>query len=407
MNSVHRPPLRLRFQLIALTLCRTVLNTSHRMVYPFLPAFARGLGVPLESLTLMVTARSAAAFFSPFIASFSDRRGRRAAMLASMLLFTAAMALVSLWPTYLGLFVGVLLALIAKTLFDPATQAFLGDRVPYARRGLAVALSEVSWSAAYLIGIPALGWLIARSGWNAPFLSLALLGAGSVLLIRLALPGSSSATASGPVRAVVQMGSERGGVKLVYELLRRLLARPSALATVIIGVFISLANENVNIVYGVWMESAFGLQVAALAAATAVIGLSELAGEGLVAWLSDTLGKRTALFGGLILSAAACLALPLMARNLTFALIGLFFYYITFEFTVVAILPLLTEQMPEARATFLATNAASHASGRVLGALLGPWLFQHGFLWNGLAGVVFNLAGGLLLVALVKEPITI
>jgi len=28
-------------------------------------------------------------------------------------------------------------------------------------------------------------------------------------------------------------------------------------------------------------------------------------------------------------------------------------------------------------------------------------------LWNGLAGVVFNLAGGLLLVALVKEPITI
>ena len=49
----------LRIQIIGLAVARLVLNTGHRMVYPFLPTFARGLGVDLEAIALMVTARSA------------------------------------------------------------------------------------------------------------------------------------------------------------------------------------------------------------------------------------------------------------------------------------------------------------------------------------------------------------
>lgn len=40
----------LRFQTVAFALIRTVVNTMHRMVYPFLPVFSRGLGVDLTGL---------------------------------------------------------------------------------------------------------------------------------------------------------------------------------------------------------------------------------------------------------------------------------------------------------------------------------------------------------------------
>jgi predicted MFS family arabinose efflux permease len=51
--------------------------------------------------------------------------------------------------------------------------------------------------------------------------------------------------------------------------------------------------------FGVWLEDSFGLQIAALAGASAVIGLSELSGEGLVALLTDRIGKPRALVLGL------------------------------------------------------------------------------------------------------------
>ncbi len=54
-------------------------------------------------------------------------------------------------------------------------------------------------------------------------------------------------------------------------------------------------------------------------------------------------------------------------------------------------IPLLTELVPDARATLMAGNLTAAASGRALGALLGPRLFSMGILANGLtsAGLAF------------------
>ena len=57
----------------------------------------------------------------------------------------------------------------------------------------------------------------------------------------------------------------------------------------------SAGNELVNLIFGVWLEDSFGLQIAALAGASAVIGFSELGGESLAALLTDRIGKPRAL----------------------------------------------------------------------------------------------------------------
>jgi len=166
----------LRFQLIIVMALRTVLNTAHRMVYPFLAVFARGLGVDITALSLALTGRSVAGAFVPFVSSVADQRGRRFGMLAGVALFTFGVGLVALAPSLWTLTAALILAMLGKYLFDPAMQAYFGDRIPYQRRGLALAVTEMSWSLAFIAGVPAMGFLIARYGWSAPFPLLAFLG---------------------------------------------------------------------------------------------------------------------------------------------------------------------------------------------------------------------------------------
>lgn len=356
-------------QLVAFTLARMVTNSGYRMVYPFLPVIARGLGVGVSDLALAVTARSSLGLASPFLGSFADVVGRRRTMVFGLLLYGGSLLLVGVWPTLPALFASLILSAAAKLIVDPAVGAYLGDRVSYSRRGLAMALSEVSWSGAFLLGVPVAGWLIARAGWNSPFILFALLGLGNAALLRLVVPSEES----GP-RAHATLPSS----------FRQVLGSRAALAGLAVGLLISSANELVNIVFGVWLEGGFGLQVAALGAASAVIGVAELSGEGLVASLADRLGKRRAVAIGILANAAACLALVPLGRSLAGALAGLFLFYITFEFALVSGIPLMSELVPRARATALAANMGSHSAGRALGAVAGSALFAGGLLGGSL-----------------------
>jgi predicted MFS family arabinose efflux permease len=393
MSNLEQPSLpvssvRLRYQLAVFTLLRTVFNTSFRMIYPFLPAISRGLGVGVETLTLGITLRSALGLFSPIIGSVADLRGRRFAMLAATSLFTVSMLMVFVWPTYIALIVAMVLTGATKTIFEPAMYAYVGDRVDYRQRGLVVGLLEFGWSGAFLVGIPFSGWLMARAGWSAPFPFLALMGAGLLMILWRVLPHDRPHP--------TKRSSLRAGLSTVLH-------SRAALAGLAIGLLTSLSNEVVNIIYGVWMDKAFALEVASLGAASAVIGVSELLGEGLVAALSDRLGKKRSLGVGLVLYLLACLALPALGGTLEGALVGLFLFYLTFEFVIVCTIPLMTELAPKARATLLAANGAGHSLGRMLGSLIGPALFVSGLWTNALVAVVLNLVALVLLWAFIHE----
>ena len=144
-----------------------------------------------------------------------------------------------------------------------------------------------------------------------------------------------------------------------------------------------LANENVFIVYGAWLETRFGLTVTALGLASIVISLAELAAEGAAAGLVDRIGKRRAVLGGLLLNVLAYLVLPRVAGTLGGALAGVVLMFLTFEFSIVCMLPLVSELAPGARGTFMALNVAAMSLGRMFGSLSGPRLWVAG-------GLAFN-----------------
>ncbi|HEX6271223.1 MAG TPA: MFS transporter [Anaerolineales bacterium] len=348
------------------------------MVYPFLAVFARGLGVDITTLAFVVTARSFFGMFAPVFGSIADQRGRKFGLLAGISLFTVGMGLVALHPTFITFSLALLLGILGKYLFDPAMQAYFGDRVPYEKRGTALAVTEGSWSLAFIAGIPLMGSLIAAYGWSAPFPLLAGLGLVMFAVIWWIVPRTDQAS---PKLAIASVKN-----------VRAVLTNIPALAGISIALWASAANELVNLIFGLWLEDSFGLKIAALAGASAVIGLSELSGEGLVALTTDRLGKPRALVLGLTGNILAALLLPIIGRTEIGALIGLFLFYITFEYVLVSHIPLMTEIMPGARATLLSFNVTGHSLGRMIGALLATFIYQlFGFLPVTLIAILFNV----------------
>ncbi|MFW6115930.1 MAG: MFS transporter, partial [Chloroflexota bacterium] len=168
-------------------IARTLLNVSLRLGHFFLPAIARGLGVPLAAAGTLVSVRSLAGLLAPVSGVLSDRSGGRRVMVFGTALFAVAALLTAGFPWYATAVATFGLMGLAKTAFDPAMQAYLGERVPYERRGRALGLSELAWSLS-LLAMPLCGWLIDAVSWRAPFLLLGVVGVPVWWLTRRALP---------------------------------------------------------------------------------------------------------------------------------------------------------------------------------------------------------------------------
>ncbi len=354
------------FNLLMTGLCRLVLNTARRFAYPFAPEISRGLGVPITHVTAMLAVNQLSGVLGLLAGPLADRYGFRAAMLLGMSLLAAGMLTAAVNTTYLTVLAALFLAGLAKNVFDPALQAYVGEHVPYRRRGLVIGLIETSWAGSTLIGVPLVGVLIANDGWQRPFLVMGLLGLIGLAAIRWGIPvdrrqGGGAMNAGALIAAWRQLAKSR-----------------AARAVLALGFLVSMANDILFVIIGAWLESRFDLGVAAIGFGTIVIGLSELGGEFLTVALADRMGKRRAILLGLVSGALAYAALPLMERTLGMALAGLFGLFLVVEFTIVTTFSLATEVMPDRRATMMAGLLAAAGLGRMAGALAGGWLWIAG-----------------------------
>jgi predicted MFS family arabinose efflux permease len=303
-------------------------------------------------------------------------------MTAGLGLLAAGMLAAAIFPLYTVVMAALLLAGFGKTLFDPALQGFVGERVPFERRGLVVGLVETSWAASTLVGVPLIALMIERYGWRAPFLVIGAVGLAGALVLWMLLPASDRQTNTARQQTAF-LGTLAG-----------LLQDRAATAFLAYAFLVSAANDVLFVTYSTWLEGRFALGVVALGIGTSVIGAAELAGEGLTALFADRLGLRRAVLLGGFFAIVSYLLLPLFGSKLAFALGGLFFVFISFEFTLVTSLSLCTEILPAQRATMVAGFFAAAGLGRVLGAFLGGFLWEWGqMLAAGMAAGASTVAG--------------
>lgn len=360
------------------------MNTAYRFVYPFLPAIARSLGVPLEQAGLLISARHLAGLATPAVTRAVGRgEPRRRLIVTGMLLFILGSAVTVLTNSYVGALLGFGLLGIAKPVFDVSSQAYIADRVPYARRARYLSVFEFTWAGALLIGAPLSGWLIARTDWTSPFWVFAVASVMMLLLVPRFIDRDQQVVST-------RVNSGKFG--------------SSGLAFLGVAGLFALASEMIVVVFGAWLEESFGLTLLALSGAAILIGVSELAGEGATFAVTDRLGKRRAVLVGVVISIIGYAMLIPAQNTLGVGLVVLAIALFGFEFTIVSSIPLASELVPTSRARFLAWMVVAMSLGRGLGAALGPSLFiALGLTGPAVVAVVADVLAAGLLVAWVRE----
>jgi predicted MFS family arabinose efflux permease len=371
-------------------ICRFIINTARRFVYPFAPVLSRSMGVSLTAVTSIIAVSQAAGILGFFSGPLADRFGYRLMMIYALVMLVIGMFAAGFLPLYGIVLAAIFFAGLGNTFFDPAVQAYAGERVPFRRRGLAIGLLEFSWAGSTLLGIPFIGFLIERFGWRSPFFALGGLGLVTLVILKIFMPKDQRKPVS------------QGNAKSIWIIWKRLANNRAVLGALGFSVFFTFANENLFVVYGAWLEKSFELSIVALGLGTALIGAAELLGEILTALLADKIGLKRAVIIGLLLCLIGYCALPLISYTLPLALGGLFFIFLTFEFTIVVFLSIATELVPELRASMMSFLRPAYGMGRVAGAVIGGpiWLFGGIFATGfvsaiiaalGLASVVWGL----------------
>ena len=164
----------LNWRVALFTFSRLIINSSVRMVYPFLPVFAAGLRVDISRVSLAMAISMVASAAGPFIAPIADSRGRKVGMLLGMGIFLLGTSSAWVFPGYFTFLLALLLGNLGNNIFLPAFQAYMSDHTPYSRRGFYLAVAELSWALAFILFVPLAGLIIANTIWYAPFVVLTI-----------------------------------------------------------------------------------------------------------------------------------------------------------------------------------------------------------------------------------------
>lgn len=350
--------------IIALTFARLIMNMTRRFAYPFASPIAVQLGVPLSSVQNIIAVQAGVGIASPMFGPLSERYGRKWVMLGALLMMALISAVGVALPRY-SVFVVLMLTFgVSKMIFDPALLAYVGDRIPYNRRALAVGTTELSWAGSLFVIAPLAGFLL-QGGYGvqavfAAFMVLALIGA---LVIFLFIPADRP---------------EGHEVKVVTPLdaWRILRGSPIALAALAFSFLLVTANEMVFINYSPWMEATFDIPTSELGVVTTVIAAAEILGEFVIIGFADRWGKRRMALGGALLAALGYGLLPALGGHLIATMAGLFLIFLFIEIAIVASVPMFTEILPRSRAVMMSSNASLHSLGRLTGAMVGGFLFR-------------------------------
>ena len=148
---------------LVLMFARFTINMTRRFMYPFVPAISQQLHVSVTGVQGLISAQSSMGLLSPFFGTFSEGFGRRRSIVATLIVMVLALLLAALYLNFWIFAVVVIAVGVMKIIYDPAVQAYLGDLIPYNRRGMVLGAMELSWAGSLIVIAPVAGFLLGES----------------------------------------------------------------------------------------------------------------------------------------------------------------------------------------------------------------------------------------------------
>ncbi|MCB9009782.1 MAG: MFS transporter [Ardenticatenaceae bacterium] len=349
-------------------LTRLATDTAVQLFFPFLPVIAEGLRTTSVTAGRLVSLRSAMGLLAPTFGTLAARRGYRPVMRFGLLLAAAGYLIVglssSVWLAALGMVLGGL----GTFAFVPILQAYLSARLPFHRRARGLGTLEYAWALAGIVGLYLVGLLIAATSWRVPLFVLS-----GLLLVAFAGYGRLPAVGQAPESQTRQTGFSWQSFLNFFELGSN---RRSAYVVLLVVGLNMMAAMNVFISYGTWLDREYGLGAVALGTVALILGVADLSGSVLMSLVGDKFGLRRSVMVGTLLALLGYALLPVLNRTIVWAVLGLVVARFGFEFTVVGLIALVSEQAPAHRGKMMTLAAATALLGSSSAGLIGPWVYD-------------------------------
>lgn len=192
-------PARERVLLLTLAGVQFAHILDFMIMMPLGPILMRELGVGTHEFGLLVSSYTFSAAFTGLLAAmFVDRFERKRLLLTMFALFAVATLACGLAPGYWTLLAARGTAGAFGGVLGSMVQTMVGDLIPFERRGRASGTVMSAFSLSTVAGVPLSLYLANHFGWRFPFIFIAALSCGFLLLgwkmlpaLRGHLPGAT------------------------------------------------------------------------------------------------------------------------------------------------------------------------------------------------------------------------
>ena len=365
----------IRRNITAVTTARLVANAAYRFAPLFLATIARGFDVSLSTLGFAIFVSELSGFASPFAGRIVDRLTHRNSMVLGLVGSAVGCTIAAVSTSPLMFAVGVTVLALTKQSFDLGLGAWIADHVPYNQRGKIVGLTETAWALGLLVGVSIMGLITAASNWR--------IGFGFAVLCLV-------------VSMFVIFNRVTNEARVPHESHSTTPQRVTGNSWLVVAAmfFIMCSAQNLFVTFGAWLEDEFQFGAARLAVAGFSLGLVELVASVSSSRQTDKWGKERSIALGALLVIPGGIFLCLGSNNLIVGLIGVFIYFLGFEFSVVSLLSLATSLVPNSPGTGLGWVLGAGTLGRAVMAIIATHLFESfGVQGPALMGAVFGLLG--------------
>jgi len=179
-NVVSEPLANSTFPLLTtLTLVLGIfaLGSDELVISPILLDLSKSLTGPLDLVALSVSVYGLAlGLGAPLLAPIGDRLSRRTVLIMGMVMFVLATVLCAVSNNLIFFLIGRILSGLAAGSFVPSAYAFVGDQVPFEKRGRVMGLVVSSWALSLIIGIPLGSFINQWLNWRWTFWCLSIAG---------------------------------------------------------------------------------------------------------------------------------------------------------------------------------------------------------------------------------------
>ena len=370
--------------LYILTFVLFVVMLGYGIIIPILPFYIESMGAGGTELGLLVASYAVMRlFFGPIWGGLSDRFGRKPILLIGILGYAITMAWFGLATQLWMLFAARILSGVLSSATAPTTMAFIGDSTPEDERSGGMGLLGAAGGIGTIIG-PVLGGFLAGDSLATPFFLAAGLSVLSLLLAIVFLPESLPAAARQTAQVKEKLIDLESWGRAIVSPIGNLLAL-TFISTCGLMIF---AN-----VFGLYALEKFNFGPEDVGVMMMVLGLVSALAQGLLAGpLTKKWGDEAVVKAGLFATSIGY-GLMLLADTYLMILIATAFFALSVALQIPALTSLTSRRATVPQGIAMGLSNSFVSLGRIVGPVLGGYVFDIDILFPYLGGAVIMLTG--------------